>query len=62
MPFIGFPVGISGNIIAVIFYDATLKRFRDFNDAISQAATDTSMYFSKENGIECDATALLRFL
>jgi tetratricopeptide (TPR) repeat protein len=58
----GFAIGIAGNLLASIMYDAALGRYRGFNDALFEAAVATSSYFSRERQVEFDAQSLLELL
>jgi len=44
--------GIGASIIAAVLYDASKGIYRRFNKPFSRALDDTSVYFSKERGIE----------
>lgn len=55
-------LGITGNIIAAILYDAAKNTFRGFNSHFKKALNETSIYFSKEKGIEFRTEKLRKIL
>jgi len=48
----GVVIGISGNLVAAILYDAAKGIYRKFNDPLSKALEDTSVYFLKKKNVE----------
>jgi tetratricopeptide (TPR) repeat protein len=62
MPLVEFSIGIAGNLLASMIYDAALGRYRGFNTAIYEAALATAGHFSKEGKIEFEATSLLAII
>jgi hypothetical protein len=45
-------LGIGESVVAAIFYDAGMGRYRDFNGLVNRALDDTSVHFLKERRIE----------
>jgi hypothetical protein len=59
---IGYAIAVSESLVAAIFYDAGMGRYRDFNGLLNRALDDTSVYFLKEKHIEFRVDELRKIL